>query len=182
LEGARFTRLLEQITGIEGLEADRELVGAGLHQGGQGSYLRIHADHNTHPTNGLRFRRINILIYLNTRWEAQWNGDLELWDREAASCEKKIEPRFNRCAILAVDDTAYHGYGPLRVPNGVTRNALAEYYYADVAAEGQTDMPHPTTLPTLRGEYPIIALLHRARISTLSRIEKAIRIASDRRS
>jgi Rps23 Pro-64 3,4-dihydroxylase Tpa1-like proline 4-hydroxylase len=172
LQGARFTRFLARLSGIDDLAADRERIGAGLHQGARGSYLRIHADHNTHPQDGSRFRRINVLVYLNSRWESEWNGDLELWDRNATSCRKRVEPIFNRCAILPVDDTAYHGYGPLRVPIGVTRNALAEYYYSDVAAVGQTLEPHPTALPELEGEDALTSLSHRARRAILARVEK----------
>jgi Rps23 Pro-64 3,4-dihydroxylase Tpa1-like proline 4-hydroxylase len=172
LQGARFTRFLEKLSGIDDLAADRERIGAGLHQGARGSYLRVHADHNTHPKDGSRFRRLNVLVYLNKRWESEWNGDLELWDRKATSCQKRIEPIFNRCAILPVDDTAYHGYGPLRVPVGVTRNALAEYYYSDVAAVGQMHDPHPTALPELRGEDVLTSLSHRARRVILARVEK----------
>jgi Rps23 Pro-64 3,4-dihydroxylase Tpa1-like proline 4-hydroxylase len=172
LQGARFTRFLASVSGIEDLAADRERIGAGLHQGARGSYLRVHADHNTHPKDGSRFRRINVLVYLNRRWESKWNGDLELWDRNATSCQKRIAPIFNRCAILPVDDTAFHGYGPLRVPNGVTRNALAEYYYSDVAAVGQTHDPHPTALPQLKSEDLLTSLTHRARRVILARVER----------
>ena len=179
LHGPRFTGIIEAITGIKGLAADHQLIGAGLHQGARGSYLRVHADHNTHPEDSSRFRRINVLIYLNPHWDSRWNGDLELWDREAVACRKRIAPKFNRCAILGVDDTAFHGYGPLRVPSSVTRNALAAYFYADVAAEGQTLNPHPTALPALHGENPLARLSHRARRAALARVERMLDRASD---
>jgi hypothetical protein len=170
----RFTSFIERVTGISGLSADRDLVGAGIHQGARGSYLRVHADHNTHPNDPKLFRRVNVMLYLNDVWESDWNGDLELWDRAATSCEKRIEPIFNRCAILSVDDSAFHGYGPLRVPSGVTRKALAAYYYSSVPAKGQASDGHPTTMPPLKNEDPVSSLSHRLRRAVLFRFEKLV--------
>jgi Rps23 Pro-64 3,4-dihydroxylase Tpa1-like proline 4-hydroxylase len=174
LHSERFTKFVEIVTGVSDLDPDRALVGAGLHQGARGSYLRVHADHNTHPSDPSRFRRINVMVYLNEHWQANWNGDLELWDRGAVACRTRIEPIFNRCAILSVDDTAFHGYGPLRVPQHVTRKALAAYYYSNSAAEGQTLDAHPTTMPILKAENPVSNLAHRARRAILYRVQKVI--------
>ena len=174
LHGRRFTSWLERLTGIDHLDPDMDMIGAGIHQGGNGSFLRVHADHNTHPHDTKRFRRVNVLLYLNETWKQEWNGDLELWDRHAIGCEKRVEPIINRCIVMAVDDTSYHGYGPLRLPNGLTRNALAAYYYSDVAAEGQTHDPHPTTLPRLKNQSAISIFSQRVRRALLKRVEKAL--------
>jgi hypothetical protein len=176
LQGERFTAFLKAITGISDLAPDRQFVGAGLHQGARGSYLHVHADHNTHPDDPTCFRRVNVLLYLNDRWERNWNGDLELWDRTAGGCCKRIEPKFNRCAILLVDDTAFHGYGPLRVPHNGTRKAIASYYYSNSPAAGQSSEPHPTTLPALGGESFISVFAHGIRRKILHRIEKTFRM------
>ena len=160
--GTRFCGFLEQLTGIAGLEPDRRHVGAGLHQGINGSYLRVHADHNTHPHDPARYRRVNILIYLNDTWDERWNGDLELWDSGATSCRARIAPIQNRCVVLGVDDAAFHGYGPLCLPPGGSRKALAFYYYADRPAPRQAERPHATILPRLNGERA------RSRTSTTS--------------
>jgi len=174
LHGERFTRFIESVTGVTGLDPDRDLVGAGLHQGARGSYLRVDADHNTHPLDATRYRRVNVMVYLNDTWQPEWNGDLELWDREAVACQARIEPKFNRAAILSVDDTAFHGYGPLRVPEGITRKALAAYYYADDRAEGQTVEAHATTIPPLANEHPIEDLAHRVRRAILFRVQQVL--------
>jgi Rps23 Pro-64 3,4-dihydroxylase Tpa1-like proline 4-hydroxylase len=170
LHSPRLTSLVERITGIDDLLPDGTLSGAGLHQGGRGSYLRLHADHNTHPSNPNGYRRVNIMIYLNPRWEPSWNGALQLWDRDGAACRVRIEPIFNRCVIMSVDDTAYHAYGPLRVPKGSTRNALATYYYTEAPAEGQELKPHHTVWPKIPGTYPLEPVVHRARMYLLSRL------------
>jgi hypothetical protein len=176
LHSRRFVALLEAITDIDHLEPDRENIGAGFHQGSRGSYLRLHADHNTHPNDPASFRRVNVLLYLNSEWAAEWNGDLELWDRDARDCKKRIAPLFNRCAIMQVDDSAFHGYGPLRLPAARTRNALAAYYYAETPAGLQTMVPHPTILPPLANESRIAALAERVRRVLLDRAEKALGI------
>lgn len=174
LHSERFTRFIETVSGVSGLDPDRDLIGAGLHQGARGSYLRVHADHNTHPVDPSRYRRVNVMVYLNDVWQPEWNGDLELWDREAIACQKRIEPKFNRAAILSVDDTAFHGYGPLRVPSDVTRKALAAYYYADNRAERQTVEAHATTIPPLANEHPIESLAHRVRRAILFRVQQVL--------
>jgi Rps23 Pro-64 3,4-dihydroxylase Tpa1-like proline 4-hydroxylase len=170
LFGPRFTAWLEDVTGVAGLSADRALVGAGLHQGGRGSYLHLHADHNTHPQDPSRYRRVNVLVYLNETWNAAWGGDLELWDRDAQSCRVRIEPKLNRCVIMEVDDTAFHGYGRLSVPANVTRKALATYYYAEQRASDQSDRPHSTILPKVAGEWALSHFAHGVRRFVLAHI------------
>jgi Rps23 Pro-64 3,4-dihydroxylase Tpa1-like proline 4-hydroxylase len=172
----RFVAFLEWMTGIAGLEPDRELAGAGFHQGAAGSYLRVHADHNAHPLDPSRFRRVNVMVYLNKGWKSEWNGDLELWDRHAIAPRKRIAPAFNRALIMEVDDTAYHGYGPLRTPRGRIRKALAAYYYSKLPAPGQSHEPHPTSFPDLGGENPAQAFAERIRRGALARVEKALRV------
>jgi hypothetical protein len=174
LLGPRFTAWIESVTGIDGLTADKLLIGAGFHQGGRGSYLQLHADHNTHPLDDSRYRRVNVLVYLNEFWEAEWNGDFELWDRQATSCQERIAPAFNRCVVSEVDDTSFHGYGALRVPHNRTRKALAAYYYAEKPAPGQSVEPHATIWPRVRAEGLGSYWSHRLRRMILWRIETAL--------
>lgn len=173
LHDARFVAYLERLSGIEGLRADETLFGAGIHQGTRGSVLRLHADHNTHPLD-IGYRRVNVMLYLNENWLPQWNGALKLWDRSAESCRKEVEPLFNRCLIMAVDDTAFHEYGPLRVPETQTRNAVAAYYYARTPAPGQDSAPHITLWPSIRGEGPIRPFLHRLRRAAHAHLMKRV--------
>jgi hypothetical protein len=180
LHGPHFIKLIESITGISGLVPDLNLFGSGIHQGARGSVLRLHADHNCHPTMGGFYRRVNVMLYLNDRWQSSWNGDLQLWDREALGCAKSISPISNRCVIMGVDDTAFHCYGPLRLPRKLTRNAIAVYYYAAEPAVGQDREPHITLWPTIRGENPVVPALYRLRRAALAAINK--RLQSDSNS
>ncbi|MDP9016903.1 MAG: 2OG-Fe(II) oxygenase [Candidatus Eremiobacteraeota bacterium] len=143
LRSPRFITWLAEVTQIPHLFADPELHGGGLHQGSDGSYLDIHADFNIHPQLGI-YRRLNVLIYLNERWEPKWQGYLELWSRDMRHCRQSIEPKFNRCVIMETHDHAFHGYKELHLPAGVTRRSLASYYYSAQRSEAQTEDKHDT--------------------------------------
>jgi hypothetical protein len=56
--------------------------------------------------------------------------------------------------ILDVDDTAFHGYGRLRLPRGVGRKVLAAYYYSTAPALRQRREAHGTVFPPIAGEGP----------------------------
>lgn len=143
LGSARFMRWLGAVTQIADLSADPDLHGGGLHQGADGSYLDVHADFNIHPRLRL-YRRLNLLIYLNERWEPQWQGYLELWSRDMKERRQYIEPKFNRCVIMETHDHAFHGYKELRLPPGITRKSLASYYYSARPGDAQTNQEHDT--------------------------------------
>ena len=145
LGAAPFVTWLREMTGIADLEMDRELVGGGLHQGARGSRLHVHADHNTHPKDPTRYRRVNVLVYVNREWSPDWGGDLDLYDRTGKTAVARIAPAFNRACIMEVHDEAYHGYGALRVPEGETRKLLAAYYYSRTPHPLQHAREHGTT-------------------------------------
>jgi hypothetical protein len=151
LASPRFVAWLQDVTGIPDLVCDPALHGGGLHQGADGSYLDIHADFNIHPGLGL-YRRLNVLIYLNTTWQPEWQGYLELWSRDMGECRQRIAPSFNRCVIMETHDQAFHGYKELRLPAGVTRRSLAMYYYAGQMSPRQTSVAHDTIFHVRPGE------------------------------
>ena len=79
-----FVLFLEQLTGIDGLVADPQLFGGGLHQLNPGGYLRVHADFNWH--DGLHLdRRLNAILYLNPGWREEWGGAFEMWSTDMSS-------------------------------------------------------------------------------------------------
>ncbi len=175
LHGTRFVAWLSALTGIAGLDPDRENIGAGLHQGVRGSYLRLHADHNTHPHDPSHYRRLNLLIYLNDPWDERWNGALELWDDRALNCVKTVEPVFNRCVIMEVGDRAFHGYGPLRTPAGHSRKAIVAYYYAPEPGAMQSTRAHPTIMPAIAKESLLTSNAHRVRRMLLHALSSLVK-------
>lgn len=130
LNSGAFLASLSALTGIDGLIADAELEGGGMHQIVAGGRLDVHADF-THHSNGLD-RRINVLVYLNEHWDPAWAGQLELWDRDRRGCVERIDPTFGRVVVFSTLADSFHGHPePLRAPDGVSRRSIALYYYSN---------------------------------------------------
>ena len=143
LNSGPFLAYLERLTGISNLIADPSFFGGGLHWIESGGYLEIHADFNHLKKYNLA-RRINLLLYLNTNWKEEYNGELELWDSATMTKRKAVAPLFNRAVIFSTVKEALHGHPtPLTVPPGVARRSLALYYYTntwDPAAQARTTL------------------------------------------
>ena len=124
-----FIKILENITGIKGLIPDPHFLGAGIHEIKQGGHLSIHADFNHHLPMNLE-RRINVLVYLNKKWQLEYGGALELWDESMNNCVQTIVPIFNRCVIFNTTSNSQHGNPqPIAHPEGISRKSIALYYY-----------------------------------------------------
>lgn len=129
LHSPTFLAELETLTGIANLIPDETLEGGGLHQIGPGGYLKIHADFNWNRYIK-RYRRLNVLLYLNEDWQDEWEGKLELWDPKMTACQAEIAPLMNRMVVFSTTDDSFHGHPvPLKCPADVTRNSIALYYY-----------------------------------------------------
>lgn len=143
-----FLRYLEGLTGIDGLLPDPHMTGGGLHQYLPGAELRVHADFNKLPGYDLD-RRLNLLLYLNPRWDDAWGGGLELWDRGMHACVQRISPIANRCVVFSTTRDSYHGMpDPLACPDGITRRSLALYYYSNGRPEAERGPAHSTLWQT----------------------------------
>ena len=125
-----FIRVLENITGIEGLIPDPYFLGGGFHEVAQGGHLSIHADFNHHRPLNLE-RRINVLIYLNKAWDEALRRPAGAMGSRHEDRVRSFTPEFNRCVIFSTDDTSYHGNpNPVDHPAGVSRRSIALYYYS----------------------------------------------------
>jgi hypothetical protein len=152
LNSSRFLRVLEALTGIEGLIPDPHLEGGGLHQIERGGYLKVHADFNRHEKLGLD-RRLNLLLYLNKDWKEEYGGHLELWTPEMDRCAHKVLPVFNRCVVFSTTDYSYHGHPePLTCPDGRSRKSIALYYYTNGRPEAEVSRSHSTLYQRRPGE------------------------------
>jgi len=131
-----FLDLISQITGIDGLLADPELVGGGCHQIVNGGFLDVHIDFNVHSVTR-NHRRLNAILYVNKNWKEEYAGFLELWDMERKVRIANIAPLFNRLVIFETNEISFHGHPvPLNISDGMSRKSLAVYYYtADRQAE-----------------------------------------------
>jgi Rps23 Pro-64 3,4-dihydroxylase Tpa1-like proline 4-hydroxylase len=85
------------------------------------------------------YRRVNILLYLNEKWDVDaWKGGLELWKSDLSSLGKIISPIFNRMVIFVTNSESKHGHPrPLNCPENVFRKSLALYYYSSNIDPGE---------------------------------------------
>jgi hypothetical protein len=144
LNASPFLVFLEQLTGIDGIIPDPHLRGGGLHEIRRDGALGVHADFNFYKRLGL-YRRLNLLLYLNTDWQEAWGGHLQLWDRTGTRCVERIAPIFNRVVIFDTSNFSYHGHPePLACPPERSRKSIALYYYTVQAAVADDRDPHTT--------------------------------------
>lgn len=147
LNSAPLLEFLEVLTGIDGLVADPYFVGGGLHQIEAGGKLDVHIDFNRHPKLNLD-RRLNLLLYLNRDWRAEYGGNLELWERDLSRSAVSVVPLFNRCVIFNTSEWSYHGHpAPLACPPEITRRSIALYYYTNGRPAEEIAAPHLTVYP-----------------------------------
>ena len=136
--------VIEQITGIKGLIGDPMIRGGGIHYHIAGGKLDVHSDFWYHEKLRLK-RRLNLLIYFNKDWKEEWNGHLELWDKDMTACQEKILPIFNRAVIFDTTDGANHGLPEeIKCPYGEARKSLAVYYYTALDAKDLEKEKHST--------------------------------------
>jgi hypothetical protein len=144
LNSKTFLQFLSAVTGIDNLIPDPGFEGGGLHQIVPGGKLGVHADFNKHRDFNLD-RRLNLLLYLNKDWRAEYGGNLELWDRGMTRCEAKVAPLFNRVMVFGTTDFTYHGHpDPLQCPQGMTRKSLALYYFTNGRPAEEVTGEHST--------------------------------------
>jgi len=130
LNSPQFVNWLSQLTGIPGLVSDDLLEGGGLHQCGRGGFLNVHTDFSHHHYYKHWRRRVNLILYLNPKWDEQWGGAIELWDRKMQHCVAKHPPLLNHALIFNTDERSLHGFpDPLLCPENASRKSLALYYY-----------------------------------------------------
>lgn len=130
LTSAAFVEDLRILTGVPKLVTDMTLSGGGLQCSGRGAALRLHADPIRHPSPAQFDQAINLILYINPHWTAEYGGDLELWSRDGATRVASIAPLFNRIVIFQADRSSFHGHPqPNRCPDGHYRASLALYYY-----------------------------------------------------
>ena len=120
-----FLEFLEDVSGLSGLVPDPHLDGGGLHMSSAGGILAPHTDFHIYPRLEL-YRRLNVLVYLNPGWRAEYGGNLVLYDGDTP--KETIVPVWGRCVLFATDDDSIHGF-PDPVAEGRVRRSIATYYY-----------------------------------------------------
>ena len=149
----KMIKFIEDITDIHGLHSDPFLLGGGVHKTERYGHLSIHCDFNMHPQTN-KHRRVNALLYLNSAWKPEYNGYLELWNKDMSSCAHKIEPISNRLVIFRITDDSPHGSPePWLAPENYSRLSLAFYYYTDNRPENEKNDFHWAIWHKRYGKY-----------------------------
>ena len=146
IKSPEFLKALSRITGIDDLIYDPWYLGGGTHESRNGVSLDPHVDFNYHPSERWH-RRLNVIIYLNPDWEAQWGGSFELFRDPHASPrpDRTISPVFNRCAIFATSEHSWHGFDAIQLPEAQadrTRRSIALYFYTKDRPTEEVADPH----------------------------------------
>lgn len=137
LNSFEFIDFIQTVCDIEEpLIADHTLLGGGLHSTSTGGSLGMHVDFPIHKKNKLD-RRVNVLVYLNKNWKAEWGGEFIASD-QTGSCKKTYLPLINKTVIFETNDFTIHGHPyPLKSPENINRNSIAMYYYTNGRPKGE---------------------------------------------
>jgi len=127
--------LFSCISGINDLEFDPYLHGAGLHAHPKNGRLHMHLDYEKHPYM-FKERRLNLILYMSKDWKEEWNGQTELWDKDMNKCVTKSPVKFNTAIIFKTNDISWHGL-PERIncPLGIYRKSIAFYYLSNLISK-----------------------------------------------
>ena len=152
VHAAPFLRLLTRLTGITGLVPDPYLYGGGMHEvAGQG-HFQVHLDFGYHPVTHLE-NRLALLTYLNTDWQVEDGGALELWHDAPRQQGVRISPSFARTVLMEQSARAWHGH-PHGVREGRVRRALIAYFYTAPRAQEYTRSHDTRYLGTVSQSMP----------------------------
>ena len=158
LNSPDFIKHIERITGVDNIICnDHYLYGTGVYRIKSKGFLQLHTDFNTyHSKNSRLDRRVNLLIYLNPNWKADYNGQLCLCDKYTNICVKRIDPIMNRCVIFNTTSTSIHGIPePLNVPDDVSCQYISVNYYTE-NTQGDNDVDFEGCAPRGTTWYPDI--------------------------
>lgn len=129
-------KVFSGITGIEGLELDPYLHGAGLHVHPRYGRLNMHLDYEKHIILKNKQRRLNIILFFTKDWKEEWHGDNQLWDKDMKECKVKTYPKFNSAIIFKTDEITWHGLPEkIMCPENVFRKSFAYYYISPLVSK-----------------------------------------------
>ncbi|MGV6851811.1 MAG: 2OG-Fe(II) oxygenase [bacterium] len=148
VKSEEFIKMVEKMTGIDGLIYDPYYFGGGTHNNLHGQDLDPHVDFTHHPMTG-HHRRMNLIVYLNKEWQKEWGGNIELHKNPRLEPEQddivSVEPLFNRAVIFETNNISWHGFPRINLPEdkqSLSRKSFALYYYTDSRKEPVK--PHST--------------------------------------
>lgn len=146
-QDSRVVGSVARITGFAALEGDRSFYAGGLSMMMPGDFLNPHID-NSHDGSRTRYRRINILYYVNPDWSLEEGGNLELWDRRVKE-NATIVSGFNRLVVMETHRTSWHSVSQVR--GNRPRKCVSNYYFSKASPDG-SEYFHVTSFTGRPGE------------------------------
>ena len=146
-QDSRVINAVAGIANIEGLEGDKTFYAGGLSMMMPGDFLNPHID-NSHDGSRSRYRRINILYYLNKDWSFECGGNFELWDPRVRKA-KTLVSGFNRLVVMETNKRSWHSVS--KVTADCPRLCCSNYYFSSRSPDG-SDYFHVTSFTGRPGE------------------------------
>ncbi len=148
VQSQAFLQWLSTATGIPDLRYDPWYFGGGTHDNRHGQELDPHVDFNRHPETG-QHRRLNLIVYLNQRWEDDWGGALELHSDPRSEQDEVslITPSYNRCVVFETTEWSWHGFSRIGLPESEqhrSRRSIALYFYTEHRPSDELAPEHST--------------------------------------
>jgi hypothetical protein len=78
---------------------------------------------------------LNLIVYLNKGWKAEWGGSLEIHSNPRRPLENQIrsyEPLFNRAVLFETNEYSWHGFPKIELPEEErhrSRKSISIYLY-----------------------------------------------------
>ena len=144
-----FLDWMGEITGISGLLFDPAMFGGGTHENLDGQDLDPHVDFNYDERQQLH-RRLNLIVYLNSGWQAEWGGALELHSNPRRPRENQcvsFNPIFNRAVLFETNERSWHGFPRIELPateKHRSRKSISIYLYTKERPQDEIAPPHGT--------------------------------------
>jgi len=129
-----FLGLMSELTGIPDLLLDPKMYGGGTHENLHGQSLDAHVDFNYDEAQKLH-RRLNLIVYLNKDWRAEWGGSLEVHSNPRRPKENRVKSYlcgFNRAVIFETNEHSWHGFPEIDLPENErhrSRKSISIYLY-----------------------------------------------------
>jgi Rps23 Pro-64 3,4-dihydroxylase Tpa1-like proline 4-hydroxylase len=149
LRSEAFLKLTSDLTGIPSLLPDISMYGGGTHENRHGQGLNPHIDFNCDPRTKLH-RRLNLLVYLNKEWDANWGGSIELHSNPRRPDKNEVTsftPDFNRAVMFETNEYSWHGFPTIKLPadkRHLTRKSISIYLYTETRPQHEIVPEHGT--------------------------------------
>ncbi len=144
-----FLDFMSRLSGIPDLLLEAKMYGGGTHENRHGQELDPHIDFNYAQDDGLH-RRLNLIVYLNKDWNADWGGAIEIHSNPRLPEENRIrafDPLFNRAVMFETNEISWHGFPKIDLPEAErhrSRKSISIYLYTKDRPEGEIAPEHGT--------------------------------------